>query len=47
MNHTIFDRSAKLLQRQRVLSRNGGRLPEDVNYIRDHVARNIAERIQV
>lgn len=47
MNPHIFDRSTKLLQRNRLLAKYNGKLPDNLNYLKEHVAKNIAERMQV
>lgn len=42
---TIFDRSAKLLQRSRAAVRDGGEASRLTDYVRDAAAANLAERI--
>lgn len=43
----LFDRSAKFLQKQRTLLRDPeGKLPHQVQYIRDEIARDMFERIR-
>jgi len=43
----IFDRGSKCLQKARVYWKRNGHLCENVNYVRNHIAKNIYDRIQV